>query len=65
MNNELDNIKRILDKVLSEKYSTFPKEVVFAVLQIQQDCGSDQVEAQKKISAYLTSYFKENPDVTI
>lgn len=65
MNNELDNIKRILEKILSEKYSSFPKEIVFTVLQIQKECGGNQVEAQKKISAYLSAYFKENPDVTI
>lgn len=65
MNNELDNIKKILEKVLSKKYPTFPKEVVFTVLQLQKDYGSNQVEAQKKISAFLNSYFKENPDVTI
>lgn len=65
MNNELDNIKKILEEVLSKKYPTFPKEVVFTVLQLQKDYGSNQVEAQKKISAFLNSYFKENPDVTI
>ena len=51
MNNELDNIKDILDKVLEEKYPTFPKDVVFAILQIQKENSNNQVEAQKKISA--------------
>lgn len=65
MNNELDNIKEILDKVLEEKYPAFPKDVVFTILQIQKENSNNQVEAQKKISAFLTKYFKENPDVTL
>lgn len=63
MNNELDNIKAIIEKVLSEKYPTFPKQIVFDILEIQKNNSNNQVEAQKKINAYLTKYFKENPDV--
>lgn len=63
MNNELDNIKAIIEKVLSEKYPTFPKQVVFDVLEIQKNNSNNQVEAQKKINTYLTKYFKENTDV--
>ena len=63
MNNELDNIKAIIEKVLSEKYPTFPKKVVFDILEIQKNNRNSQVEAQKNINAYLTKYFKENPDV--
>ena len=65
MNNELDNIKTILEKVLSEKYHTFPKEVVFDILEIQKKNSNNQVEAQKKINTYLTKYFKEHPDVAL
>lgn len=65
MNNELDNIKEILDKVLEEKYPTFPKDVVFTILRLQKENTNNHVDAQKKISAYLTKYFKENPDVTL
>lgn len=65
MNDELDNIKEILDKVLKEKYPTFPKDVVFTILRLQKENRNNQVEAQKKISAYLTKYFKDNPDVTL
>jgi len=63
MNNELDKIKDILERVLEEKYPSFPKDVVFSILQIQKENSNNQVEAQKKISAYLTKYFKENPNV--
>lgn len=63
MNNELDNIKAIIEKVLSEKYPTFPKQVVFDILEIQKNNSNNQVEAQKKINTYLTKYFKENTDV--
>lgn len=63
MNNELDNIKAIIEKVLSEKYPTLPKQVVFDILEIQKNNSNNQVEAQKKINTYLTKYFKENTDV--
>ncbi len=63
MNNELDNIKAIIEKVLSEKYPTFPRQIVFDILEIQKRNSNNPVETQKKINAYLIKYFKENPDV--
>lgn len=63
MSDELNNIKTILEKVLDKKYPNFPKAVVIRILEIQRDNSNNPVDAQKKISAYLSTYFKENPDV--
>ena len=63
MNNELDNIQAIIEKVLSEKYPTFPKQIVFDILEIQKRNNNNPVEAQKEINAYRTNYFKKNTDV--
>ena len=64
MNDELDNIKNIIEKVLAEKYPNFPKQVVYKILEIQKENSVNPVDAQKKVSAFLSSYLKDNPDVT-
>lgn len=32
MNEELNKIRKVLEKVLAEKYPNFPKEVIFKIL---------------------------------
>ena len=65
MNEELNNIRKVLEKVLAEKYPNFPKEVIFKILEIQIAHSNSFGEAQKRVNAYLTEYFNEHPDVKI
>lgn len=59
MNDELNKILEILEKVRLTKYPTFPPLVLENVLKIQSENKSDPGVAQRKVTKYFTDYFNK------
>ena len=63
MNEEIEQIKKILYRIREEKYPNIPQEVLDKIIDIQINNPDSPVNSQKDVSTYLLEYFKTHTDV--
>lgn len=56
--NNLDELKRTLEEIRSEKYNYIPKELIEGIIDIEQKYAEDSVRAAKEVQNLIDSYLK-------